>query len=310
MTIPSSGSPEPRPESDAASVPPMPPAVPSPAPPYPPAAPSYPPAGSWAQPGPSGSWAPPQAPPTGLPAWSPPRSKDWSVGALIGMGLASIVILAVGVAGPIVGFTWGQAVGRAGVGGSSEAGFCLEDCAVAPSDAPSVGSDGLSAPRDWTIDEDMPFASAPLLSAQTPNGWEVVDTEDGERAAYGERASGCLFIVDEEMSFEVTGGMSDASATRKMIDDYAASMSSDKGYSATTVKGSKPVWVSLNAGDGRVQFAVEQIDYTLADNGEKWHSYLVVRAFTQPATVSYATLDCPASATFDEPFDSLGIQGS
>ena len=253
-------------------------------------------------------WPPPPA-----PAATRPRSTTWSTGALIGLGLASIVILTVGVAGPIVGLAWGQSIGRDLRGGSPSSGICLSDCGADDGDSSGTAPadpDALAAPKDWTIDENMPFASAPLLSAQTPDGWESVDIEDGERAAYGQRASGCLFIVDEEIGLDATDGRTDAAATRTMIDDFAASMTKDSRYSSTTVRGNKPLWVSLNAGDGRVQFAVEQIDYTLADSGEKWNSYLLVRAFTRPATVSYATLDCPATATVDEPFASLSIQGS
>ena len=239
------------------------------------------------------------------------RSGGMSTGALLGLGIASIVILTVGVGGPIAGYLWGESVGQAGTVASIDAEGCGSGSlcddrpqgapAATPSDsAASESPSPLGFRGDWTLEQNAPFQGEPELRAYMPKGWEIVPSSQPHTDQYRSTATGCVFIVTHVEEIPSEPGVTDAAVSGGIVRGWVGAAAKDARYSSSTPSALTPMWIDVNGGTGRVQFINERVDNTLAKTGAHWTTFLVARAFSQPSTLVLASLLCPAQAHVDE----------
>jgi hypothetical protein len=229
----------------------------------------------------------------------PQPPGELSTGLRIGIGLAAVGILVIGLAGPLVGFAAGASAGvDARTDGSSRP--CLP---VLCSDADDIGvvdaaADPVAPTGDFPLSKTVESTSVPLLGAAVPDGWTEEKADDPNQRLFREPATQCVLLLDGGRSVPA-GTESDAAVTGAVVDGFVGALKADGRYSSLVAHDAKPTWVDYDAGEGRIALQTQQVDETFASSGAQWRAWFAARSFSRSGVVVYALYECPVAVDAD-----------
>ncbi|MBN9175004.1 MAG: hypothetical protein J0I70_12725 [Microbacterium sp.] len=240
------------------------------------------------------------------PSTDQPLRDRMSVGAWIGIGAGLLAMIVFGVGGSFAGYRVGAALGTA----VARAAPDPKPMPAAPEEVPLGHLVG-----DLPLDRDVTVRTAPQFHATVADGWED-DSEDPSEQYFTDGDTLCYLVVPAGEDFSSTATATDGAATRAAVDAYVAGMRDNTALKAVTPTDQSSVWLDVNDGKGRMEFLQSHIAYEFSDTGEKWQSFLIVRAFAETSWVDYAFVDCPAGIDADtlagateDAFGSLSVRG-